>query len=316
MRIGVLTGGGDVPGLNAALRGVTRRALVEGYEVLGIRNGWLGLLEPAVVPFTADAVGGILPRGGTILGTSRTNPFKRPGGPERVLSNVKEMEIDALIAIGGDDTLGVALNLWEMGMKIVGIPKTIDNDVPGTDYCIGFDTGVNLVMDALDRLHPTAEAHHRVMVVEVMGRDAGWVATLAGLAGGADVIVIPERPMTIEEICGRLDSRQQRGKGFSIVVVAEGAKLQNLKEPIMTLEKIDEFGHMRLGGVGHALAREVEERTGYETRVTVLGHAQRGGSPTARDRVLATRMGVKAVELVKEGQFGTMVALRGRGHVP
>ena len=310
MRIGVLTGGGDVPGLNAAIRGVTRRGLAEGYEVIGVKNGWLGLLEGDTMPLSLEAVRGILPVGGTMLGTSRTSPFKREDGPNRVLGNVKSLGLDALIAIGGEDTLGVALKLSQLGTNIVAIPKTIDNDIPGTDYCIGFDTATNVVLDALDKLHPTAESHHRVMVVEVMGRDAGWLAIVGGLAGGADVIVVPEVPISLDDLCEAVRQRHERGKTFSIVAIAEGAKPVDLPNQVTQESRVDEFGHLYLGGVGHVLAKEIEARTGYEARVTILGHLQRGGSPSAFDRVLATRMGVMAVELVKEGRFGMMVAYK------
>lgn len=311
MRIGTLTGGGDAPGLNAAIRAVVRRALEGTHEVVGLRNGWLGLLEGHTVPLTRDSVSGILHRGGTILGTSRTNPFKAPDGGQRLLQMLERLGIDALIPIGGDDTLSVALRLYKMGVRVVSVPKTMDNDVPGTDYTIGFDTAVNVVMEACDRLHTTAEAHHRVMIVEVMGRDAGWVAGIGGLAGGADVILVPEVPFTIDEVCEIVRRRHERGRTFSIVVVAEGAKPGDFGVQITQDTRVDEFGHVRLGGVGALLAREVEARTGYETRVTVLGHLQRGGSPTVFDRVLATRLGVAAVEALESGQSGVMVALRG-----
>jgi len=311
MRIGVLTGGGDAPGLNAAIRAVVRRALEGSHEVVGIRNGWLGLLEGNTTPLTRDSVSGILPRGGTILGTSRTNPFKSPDGGQRLLEMIQRLGIDAVIAIGGDDTLGVALKLFKLGGRVVGIPKTMDNDVPGTDYTIGFDTAVNVVMDACDRLHTTAEAHHRVMIIEVMGRDAGWVAGVGGLAGGADVVLVPEVPFTIDEVCQIVRRRHERGRTFSIVVAAEGAKPSDVGVQVTQDTRVDQFGHIRLGGIGALLASEVEARTGYETRVTVLGHLQRGGSPTVFDRVLATRYGVAAVEAVEAGQFGTMVAVRG-----
>ncbi|MDR7419573.1 MAG: ATP-dependent 6-phosphofructokinase [Armatimonadota bacterium] len=311
MRIAVLTGGGDAPGLNAAIRAVVRKALDLEHEVVGVRNGWLGLLDGSVFPLTRDNVSGILPRGGTILGTSRTNPFKQEDGSQRMLKTLAQFGIDALVAIGGDDTLSVALRLHKMGVKVVGIPKTMDNDVPGTDFTIGFDTAVNVVMEACDRLHTTAEAHHRVMVVEVMGRDAGWVAGVGGLAGGADVILVPEVPFTIDEVCDVVRRRHGRGRTFSIVVVAEGAKPSDFGLQITQDARVDEFGHVRLGGVGALLAREVESRTGYETRVTVLGHLQRGGSPTVFDRVLATRYGVAAVEALEAEHYGVMVALRG-----
>lgn len=311
MRIAVLTGGGDAPGLNAAIRAVVRRALDGNHEVIGLRNGWLGLLDGDLVPLTRDSVSGILPRGGTILGTSRTNPFKAPDGGPRMLETIRRLGIDAIVAIGGDDTLSVALKLHSMGVRVVGIPKTMDNDVPGTDYTIGFDTAVNVVMEACDRLHTTAEAHHRVMIVEVMGRDAGWVAGVGGLAGGADVILVPEVPFTIEEVCQIVRRRHERGRTFSIIVVAEGAKPSDFGMQITQDARVDEFGHVRLGGVGALLAREVEARTGHETRVTVLGHLQRGGSPTVFDRVLATRLGVAAVEALEAGKDDVMVALRG-----
>jgi 6-phosphofructokinase 1 len=311
MHIGVLTGGGDAPGLNAAIRAIVRRALEGAHEVTGIRNGWLGLLENDTIPLTRDSVSGILHRGGTILGTSRTNPFKNPEGGERLLESLERLGINALIPIGGDDTLSVALKLSQMGVRVVGVPKTMDKDVPGTDYTIGFDTAVNTVMDACDKLHTTAEAHHRVMIVEVMGRDAGWVAGIGGLAGGADVVLVPEVPFTIDEVCEIVRRRRERTRTFSIVVVAEGVKPSDFGVQITQDARVDEFGHVRLGGVGSLLAREIEVRTGYETRVTVLGHLQRGGAPTVFDRVLATRYGVAAVEALEAGQTGVMVALQG-----
>jgi len=312
MKIGVLTGGGDAPGLNAAIRAITRKAIYQGFEVAGIRNGWLGLLQRDITPLGREEVTGILPQGGTILGTSRTNPYKREEGPELIKKSLGELGIEALIPLGGEDTLGVALRLSREGVKVVAVPKTVDNDLSGQDTCIGFDTAVNEVMRAIDRLHPTAEAHHRVMLVEVMGRQAGWIATLGGIAGGADVIVVPEFPITIDEICQRLRHRHQNAKRtFSIVVVAEGARLADFKMEIVQESRVDEFGHVRLGGIGHLLAPEIERRTGYETRVTVLGYTQRGGSPTAFDRILATRLGTAAVEQVAAGNFGVMVSLKG-----
>jgi 6-phosphofructokinase 1 len=311
MRVGILTGGGDAPGLNAAIRAVARAGWREGYIIVGIRNGWLGLLTDDLVELTPEDVRGILHRGGTILGTSRTNPFKEEDGPQRVMDCLRAHGVDVLVAIGGDDTLGVARRLSDLGVRVVGIPKTMDNDIPGTDYTIGFDTAVNVVMDACDKLHPTAEAHHRVMVVEVMGRDAGWVAAVGGLAGGADIILVPEVSFTIDEVCERIRARHDQGKSFSIVVVAEGAKPSDIGVQITQEAPVDAFGHVRLGGIGNVLARQIEARTGYETRVTVLGHLQRGGSPTVFDRVLATRFGVAAVEMIKQGRFGVMVALRG-----
>ena len=311
MKVAVLTGGGDAPGLNAAIRAVARAGWAAGYEVIGIRNGWHGFVEADLLPLTPETISGILPRGGTILGTSRFNPFKVDSGPDRMLDTMHRHDIDAIVAIGGDDTLGAALKLSKLGVNVVGIPKTMDNDIPGTDFTIGFDTAVNVVMEACDRLHPTAEAHHRVMVVEVMGRDAGWVAAVGGLAGGADIILVPEVPFTIDEVCERVKARHGRGRTFSIVVVAEGAKLAELGTQIVQEARVDPFGHVRLGGVGNVLGREIEARTGYECRVTVLGHLQRGGAPTVFDRVLATRYGVAAVDLIRQGQFGQMVALRG-----
>ncbi|HUI42672.1 MAG TPA: ATP-dependent 6-phosphofructokinase [Terriglobia bacterium] len=307
--IGILTGGGDCPGLNAVIRAAVRRAQQLGYQVLGIKNGWAGLVDGIVEPMTLYSVSGILPRGGTVLGTSRTNPLKTEDGKARVLDNLKRFGINYLIAIGGEDTLGVARNLVGDGVKVVGVPKTIDNDVEGTDQTFGFDTAVQIVTEAIDRLHTTAESHKRVMVVEVMGRHTGWIATVGGLAGGADCILIPEKPMTIEQICEILERRHSRGRLFSIVVVAEGFKLAG--QEVTREQGTDQFGHVRLGGIGEVLAREIESRTGFETRVTVLGHVQRGGTPTAYDRVLGTRYGVKAVDLIEEGKFGELVCLRG-----
>jgi len=309
-RLGVLTGGGDCPGLNPVIRGVVRKAILEGYEVLGIKNGWKGIIDGDMAPLDLRSVSGILPKGGTILGTSRTNPYKKEGGVQKVKDNIKKFEIDALIAIGGEDTLGVANRLVKEGIKVVGVPKTIDNDLNETDYTFGFDTAVNIVTDCIDRLHTTAESHNRIMVVEVMGRHAGWIAVHGGIAGGADVILIPEIPIDIEEVCGIIKKRHAQGKNFSIVVVAEGAKFDEDDE-VLQNEKLDEFGHVRLGGIGQTLGEIIEKKTGFETRVTVLGHIQRGGSPTAFDRVLGTRFGVKAVELVKQGKFGYMVSLKG-----
>src|SRR3990170_3701508 len=311
MKVAVLTGGGDAPGLNAAIRAVARAGWGAGYDVIGVRNGWQGLVDTNLVPLTLETTSGILPRGGTILGTSRFNPFKVDGGPDRMLDTIHRHDIDAVVAIGGDDTLGVALKLSKMGVNVVGIPKTMDNDIPGTEYTIGFDTAVNVVMDACDKLHPTAEAHHWVMVVEVMGRDAGWVAAVGGLAGGADIILVPEVPFSIDDVCEGIRARHNQGKSFSILVVAEGAKPTDIGTQIIQEAPVDAFGHVRLGGIGGVLARQIEARTGYETRVTVLGHLQRGGSPTVFDRVLATRFGVAAIELIKQGRFGNMVAMHG-----
>jgi phosphofructokinase-like protein len=315
-RVGVLTGGGDCPGLNAVIRAVGRRSLDRGYEVVGIREGWRGLLEGRFQPLGPREISGILPRGGTILGTSRTNPLKTAEGLERLRENFREQALDALVVIGGEDTLGAAARLAdEDGFPLVGVPKTIDNDLSATDYTFGFDTAVWIATEAIDRLHTTAESHNRVMVVEVMGRHTGWIAVMSGIAGGADVILIPEQPITVEEACDDLKRRHERGKDFSIVVVSEGYELTyasgERQQVAHEAAASDEFGHVRLGGVGEALAHEIEQRTGYETRVTVLGHVQRGGSPTPRDRILATRYGLKAADLVHEGQFGLMAALQG-----
>ncbi|MBC8473573.1 MAG: 6-phosphofructokinase [Candidatus Omnitrophica bacterium] len=309
-RVGVLTGGGDCPGLNSVIRAVVRYADKEGYKVIGVKNGWKGMIENDTMDIDIDSVSGILPKGGTILGTSRTNPYKTEGQVEKVKANFKKMGLEALIAIGGEDTLGVASKLCKEGLSVVGAPKTIDNDLSGTDVTFGFDTAINIATEAIDRLHTTAESHHRVMVVEVMGRHAGWIAVEAGLAGGADVILIPEVPIDIEEVCKLLKKRHARGKSFSIVVVAEGAKFKKGKL-IKQEEKLDAFGHIRLGGIGHRLGEEIEKRAKIETRVTVLGHLQRGGTPTAFDRVLGTRFGIKAMELVLNKDYGKMVALVG-----
>ncbi|MBI2104622.1 MAG: 6-phosphofructokinase [Candidatus Omnitrophica bacterium] len=308
--LGVLTGGGDCPGLNPVIRAVTRRAIQGGFAVIGIRNGWKGLIEGDTMALDLQSVSGILPKGGTILGTSRTNPYKRPEQLAQLHETVKRLKLDALIAIGGEDTLGVATKLVKDGLRIVGVPKTIDNDLAMTDYTFGFDTAVNIAMEAIDRLHTTAESHHRIMVAEVMGRHAGWIATCAGIAGGADIILIPEEPIDLDAVCALIKKRHARGKDFSIVVVAEGARFKQ-DANVTVEEKLDEFGHVRLGGIGHVLGSHIEQRTGYETRVTVLGHLQRGGSPTAFDRILGTRFGIKAVELVLAGQFGSMVSLQG-----
>ncbi len=311
----MLTGGGDCPGLNAVIRAVGRRSFSHGHEVLGIRAGWKGLVEGLIEPLGPREISGILPRGGTIIGTSRTNPFKTDS-VDRVLENFREASLDALVAIGGEDTLGVAARLFrEQDFPVVGVPKTIDNDLAATDYTFGFDTAVTIATEAIDRLHTTAESHNRVMVVEVMGRHTGWIAVMSGIAGGADVILIPEHPITVEQACSEIRRRHERGLDFSIVVVSEGYELtyESGERRLVGEEarETDQFGHVKLGGVGGELAREIEERTGYETRVTVLGHVQRGGSPTPRDRVLATRYGLKAADLVNEGRFGRMAALHG-----
>ena len=314
-RVAVLTGGGDCPGLNAVIRAVTRRSHHHGHDVVGVRAGWRGLVDGWFMPLGPEEISGLLPRGGTILGTSRTNPFKLDGGVERVLSNFESEGFGALVAIGGEDTLGVATRLHaEQQFPVVGVPKTIDNDLGATDYTFGFDTAVSICTEAIDRLHTTAESHNRVMVVEVMGRHTGWIAVMSGIAGGADVILIPEQPITVEQACTEIQHRHGRGKTFSIVVVSEGYELtydSGERRQVAQETAADEFGHVRLGGVGHELAREIEERTGFETRVTVLGHVQRGGTPTARDRVLATRYGLKAADLVHEERFGRMTALQG-----
>ncbi|MGH2924439.1 MAG: 6-phosphofructokinase [Solirubrobacterales bacterium] len=312
MRIGVLTGGGDCPGLNAAIRAIVRKGIdFHGHRMIGFRDGWRGPLEGMHDELTIESTRGILPRGGTILGTSRTNPLKDDDGPERVLKTMSRLNLDGLIAIGGEDTLGAAAKLHaDHGLAVLGVPKTIDNDLAATDVTFGFDTALQVATEAIDRLHTTAESHHRVMVVEVMGRHAGWIALHSGLAGGGDVILIPERPFDIDQVCGLISRRHARGRNFSIVVVAEGA-LPAAGTMELAGSEIDEFGHQRLGGIGHRLEREIEDRTGFETRAVVLGHIQRGGTPTAFDRVLATRLGVAAIDAAHEGRWGTMPALRG-----
>jgi ATP-dependent phosphofructokinase / diphosphate-dependent phosphofructokinase len=311
MRIGMLTGGGDCPGLNAVIRAVVRKGAAElEHDMVGYRHGWRGLVEGESVPLTLDSVRGLLPRGGTILGTSRTNPYKTDDGPARVLATLKRDSVDAIIAIGGEDTLGVAHKLAGEGMQVVGVPKTIDNDLSATDFTFGFHTAVQIATDAIDRLHTTAESHDRVMVVEVMGRHAGWIATYSGLAGGADIILVPEKPFDIEEICAQITHRHERGANFSILVAAEGATPVEGTMELQTGD-IDEFGHVRLGGIGNRLRYEIEQRTGYEARMTQLGHLLRGGSPTAYDRVIATRFGVEAIDAAHERDFDVMVALRG-----
>ncbi|HYG99133.1 MAG TPA: 6-phosphofructokinase [Terriglobales bacterium] len=315
MKVGILTGGGDCPGLNAVIRAVVRKGIFHyGDEFVGFLEGWRGVMENKTMHLDLTAVLGILPRGGTILRTSRTNPAKRPDGIERCMENLKSHNLDALIAIGGDDTQSVALKLHQAGYPVVGVPKTIDNDLAGTDFTFGFDTAVSVATDAIDRVHTTAEAHNRVIVVEVMGRDAGWIAMYSGIAGGADVILIPERPFDIDAVAEQLRKRHARGRYFSIVVVAEGAKFAtdgSGKAPVVQEMGLDEFGHVRLGGIGTVLAREIEQRTGFETRAVVLGHTQRGGSPTPFDRVLASRYGIGAIDLVHKAGWGQMVALQG-----
>jgi ATP-dependent phosphofructokinase / diphosphate-dependent phosphofructokinase len=315
VRVGLLTGGGDCPGLNAVIRAVVRRGLAEpGNSFVGFRHGWAGVVEDDAVELTLASTAGILPRGGTILGTSRTNPFadgRGNGGTAPVLETLQARGIDALIPIGGEDTLGVALRLHEAGMPVVGVPKTIDNDLGGTDVTFGFQTAVQIVTDAIDRLHTTAESHNRVMVLEVMGRHTGWIATHAGIAGGADAILVPERPFEVEEVAEHLRKRHARGPNFSIVVVAEGAVPREGTLHVRDGAATDAFGHARLGGIGVALEGELERITGYESRVTILGHVQRGGTPVAYDRVLATRFGVAAMDAVANARFGAMVGLRG-----
>ena len=311
MRVGVLTGGGDCPGLNAVIRGLVRKGVQElGHDFVGFRDGWRGPLENETVPLGVDEVRGILPRGGTILGSSRTNPFGIEGGVERIKDNLAAQGCDALVAIGGEDTLGVATKLAELGVDVVGVPKTIDNDLSGTDFTFGFDTAVNIATEAIDRLHTTAESHHRVLVVEVMGRHAGWIALHAGLAGGANIILIPERPFDIEKVCAQVESRFAT-RFAPIIVVSEGAVPAEGGSMTLVSGEKDAFGHVRLGGIGDRLAQEIEQRTGKEARAVVLGHVQRGGSPTAFDRWLATRFGLQAVDAVADGDFGTMMALRG-----
>ena len=312
VRLGILTGGGDCPGLNAVIRAIVRKGIeVHDHELVGFRHGWAGAVAGDMVPLTRDSTRGILHRGGTILGTSRTNPFKEDGGAERVRATLVEHGVEALIPIGGEDTLGVARRLHDEGIKVVGVPKTIDNDLDGTDFTFGFQTAVQIATDAIDRLHTTAESHNRVIVLEVMGRHAGWIAAYCGLAGGADVVLVPERPFDIAEVCRRLERRHAAGATFSIVVVAEGAVPKEGDVATSLHQGTDAFGHARLGGIAVHLEREIEERTGFETRMTILGHIQRGGSPVAYDRVLGTRFGVEAVDAVTDGDFGKMVALRG-----
>jgi 6-phosphofructokinase 1 len=308
--VGILTGGGDCPGLNAVIRAIVVKSIQNDIGIVGIRNGWAGLVNGEVEPLTPFTVSGILPRGGTIIGTSRTNPFKSVEDTQKVLNNIKKFGLDAIIVIGGEDTLGVAAKLYDKGIPVVGVPKTIDNDLSGTDFTFGFDTAVSIATEAIDRLHSTAESHNRVMVVEVMGRHAGWIATFAGLAGGADCILIPETPFKIKNVCDLIKKRHNRGKKFSILVVAEGAKPAEADKLVTRDKGVDAFGHVRLGGIGDVLAQEIENRIKLETRGTTLGHIQRGGSPTAHDRILATRFGIKAVELVLQGKFGKMAALQ------
>ena len=307
-KIGILTGGADCPGLNSVIRSVVRKGIQEGYLVTGIKNGWMGLIDNDMRVLDLRSTSGILDRGGTILGTSRINPLKNQDTVKKIKENYKRSGIDALIAVGGEDTLRVALELYkEGGIKVVGVPKSIDNALTGTDYAFGFDTAVNVATECIDRLHTTAESHHRIMVIEVMGRYTGWIAVEAGIAGGADIILIPEIPVNIKEVCDHLKNRHKRGKTFSIIVISEGTEVKGYTRP---KDHVDDFGNSRFRGIGELVGKIIEDDTGYETRVSVLGHIQRGGTPTAFDRIIGTRFGVKAVELVKEGKFGKMVSLR------
>ncbi len=312
MKVGVLTGGGDCPGLNAVIRAVVRKGVtVHGFEFVGYRDGWKGPLEGLTMNLGIKQCRGILPRGGTILGSSRTNPFKIEGGVERIKDNLASEGVDALVAIGGEDTLGVATKLADLGVNVVGVPKTIDNDLSGTDFTFGFDTAVNIATEAIDRLHTTAESHHRVLVVEVMGRHAGWIALHAGIAGGASTVLIPEQPFDIDAVCEHVKKRFET-QYAPIVVVSEGALPKDGGDMTLVSSELDAFGHVRLGGIGDRLAHEIEQRTGAESRAVVLGHIQRGGTPSAFDRWLATRFGLHAIDAVADGDFGTMVALRGK----
>jgi ATP-dependent phosphofructokinase / diphosphate-dependent phosphofructokinase len=311
VRIGMLTGGGDCPGLNAVIRAVVRSGIDEfGDQLVGFRDGWRGVLESSYIDLDIEATRGILPRGGTILGSSRTNPYKRDDGVDQVRRTLADLNVDALIAIGGEDTLGVANKLHEDGVNVIGVPKTIDNDLGATDVTFGFDTALQIATEAIDRLHTTAESHNRILVVEVMGRSAGWIALHSGIAGGADVILIPEIPFDIDDVCRLINRRHDRGRYFSIVVAAEGATPKAGTMEVLTGD-VDEFGHPRLGGIGVRLEHEIEKRTGFETRATVLGHVQRGGTPTAYDRVLATRLGLAAIRGAHDGAWGMMASLRG-----
>ena len=313
-RLAVLTGGGDCPGLNAAIRAIVRGAIGHGFEVIGVRRGFHGLATGQTVTLDRNAVGGILPRGGTVLGSSSFDPEREPDGVAAILATARELELDGVVAIGGEGTLAIASRLHaEHGVRVVGVPKTIDNDIAGTDVTIGFDTAVHICTEAIDRLHTTAESHNRVMVVEVMGRDTGWIAAAAGVAGGADVILVPEVPRTIEDVCDHLRRRHEQGRDFSIVVVAEGYRLTRASgvQDAAVVRELDEYGYERLGGIAHTVAEEIESLTGFDTRVTVLGHVQRGGTPTARDRFLATRLGLRAADLAAAGRWGRMAAVQG-----
>ncbi|MFZ3106125.1 MAG: ATP-dependent 6-phosphofructokinase [Candidatus Hydromicrobium sp.] len=308
-KIGVLSGGGDSPAINAAIRAIYLKASQYGYKVIGIKNGWEGLVKGNIVELDRESVSGILGEGGTIIGTSRTNPFKIENGVEKVKENIKKFELDAIITIGGDDTNGVITRLTQYGIKGVGVPQTVDNDIAHSDYAIGSDSALEVVTDCLDKLHTTASSHSRIMIVEIMGRDSGWLALSGGIAGGADVILIPEVAFDYDEIVNVIEKRKERGKDFTIIAVAEGAKPAEGEEQVTASGAIDSFGHVQLGGIGNVIAREIEKRTGYGTRVVILGHLQRGGRPSAFDRIVATRLGAKAVELVHEGQFGQMAVM-------
>ena len=311
MKIGVLTGGGDCPGLNAVIEAIVKRANQYGYEVIGFLKGYAGLINNEYKPLRVEEISGIFSIGGTILETSRVNPFKREGAPQRITENIKRHQIDALIVIGGDDTLGTAYKLYEMGLPIVGVPKTIDNDISEVDYSVGFMTAVETIAQAIERLHTTAKSHERVIIIEVMGRYTGWLTLMGGVAGGAHIILVPEKPFKIEEVCKIIREREEKGKKYTIIAVAEGAKPENIKEFITISKECDEFGHVRLGGIAKILEKEIAKRTGKETRSVALGHVQRGGSPNAFDRILGIRLGIRAVDLIREGKFGHMVCLRG-----
>ncbi len=308
--IGILTGDGDCPGINAAIRAIVRKSITLGNTTVGFRKSWKGILEKDFCALDINSVSDIMSKGGTLLGSSRTNPFKYEGGAEKIQEHLHELDIDVLITIGSMDTLMVSEKLYEKGCPVIGLPKTIDNDLPESDRNLGFDTAVSTVTDAIDRVHSTAESHDRVIILEVMGRYTGWIATYAGIAGGADCILIPEKPFSVEDVCKLIQRRHQRGKDFSIIVVAEGAHPKEVNHFLVKTHRIDEFGHQQLGGIGSFLAEEIERLTGFETRVTVLGHVQRGGTPTAYDRVLATRLGVKAAHMADIGEFGKMVCVQ------
>jgi len=310
--VGILTGGGDAPGLNAVIWAVVKKGKEKGIEVVGIKDGWKGLINRESEILTEDKVEDIHRQGGTILGTSRTNPFKVEGGVDKVEENINQLGLYALIAVGGEDTLGVAEKLYqEKGLPIVGVPKTIDNDLSATDYTFGFDTAINIITESLDRLHTTAKSHHRVMIVEIMGRHAGWLTLYGGFSGGAHIIILPEEPFDLDEICQKVKERKAKGKDYTIIAVAEGAIPKKGQSFVTQSEGTDAFGHIRLGGIAKALEKEIQQRTGIETRHVILGHLQRGGSPSAFDRILGLRLGMKAVEIVAEGKFGCMVALKG-----